>query len=359
MVVMHVVGNRPQFIKLAPVSREIRKRNIKEIIIHTGQHYDQNMSDIFFEELGIPKPTKNLNIGSGTHAEMTAKAMIELERVMLEYQPERVIVYGDTDSTLAAAIVAAKLTIPIIHVEAGPRTYNEKNPEEQNRTMVDHLSTYLCTPDRKSVTNLEREGIKKDKIHFTGDVMYDEFLYCLAQNKDNEYLKKFPDEFVLMTWHRQENTSDKVRMEHMIDFMEKVSYPIVLPLHPRTRKMLYQFGLYERIENNSDIIVIDPVGYKEMTMLLSCCKVLISDSGGASKEASFVGKRCLYTLDLEVWPDLIKADYIKMIDVDNMKSVIVGLNIVNNIKKENMILPKVDFFGDGNAAKKIVDLLEK
>lgn len=178
MKVMHVVGNRPQFIKLAPVSRELRKRGIDEIIIHTGQHYDKNMSDIFFEELEILPPTENLFVGSGTHAEITAKSMLGLEKVMNKYPVDYVIVYGDTNSTLAAALVAAKLCIPIVHVEAGGRTRNMRNPEECNRIVVDHLSSILCAQDQKSYQNLFDEGIDEKKIFFTGDVMYDEFLYC-------------------------------------------------------------------------------------------------------------------------------------------------------------------------------------
>lgn len=358
MKVIHIVGNRPQFIKLAPVSRELKKRNIQEMIIHTGQHYDENMSDIFFEELGIPKPTENLNVGSGTHAQVTAKAMVALEEVMMKYNPICVIVYGDTNSTLAAVLAAAKLCIPIIHVEAGPRTNNKNNPEECNRIVADHLSEYLCAPDRNSVNNLKKEGIKEDNIYFTGDVMYDEFLYCVSQKDKDRYLEKYPKDYILMTWHRQENTNSRKRIEKILDFIEQIKYPIVLPMHPRTKKMIEEYGLEERIKRISNLIITAPVGYMEMVILLKHCRILISDSGGASKEASFVGKKCIFMLNLEVWPELNEAGFIQILEVDSAVSVKRGLETVfASISKEEKY-DKVDFFGEGNAAEKVVDIVE-
>lgn len=359
MKVMHVVGNRPQFIKLAPVSRELRRRNIKEIIIHTGQHYNENMSNIFFEELEIPEPTKNLNIGSGTHAQVTAKAMMELEKIMLKLKPDYVLVYGDTNSTLAATLAAVKLCIPIIHIEAGPRTYNKKNPEECNRIVVDHLSTYLCTPDKNSVENLKREGISEENIYFTGDVMYDEFLYCASQEEKEIYLKDFPKDYILMTWHRQENTDDSIRVNKMIELIEKVKYPIILPLHPRTRKILKEYGLEKRLEQVQDLMLIEPVGYVEMVILMKHCKLIISDSGGASKEASFIGKKCIYTLNLKVWPELIDSGNIQIVDIENEKEVERTLKVIEDVITGKQKSDKVDFFGNGNAAVKIVDIIEK
>lgn len=359
MKVMHVVGNRPQFIKLAPVSRELKKRNIKEIIIHTGQHYNENMSDIFFKQLGIPEPTKNLNIGSGTHAQVTAKAMIELEKVMLKLKPDCILVYGDTNSTLAATLTAAKLCIPIIHIEAGPRTYNRKNPEECNRVVVDHLSTYLCTPDKNSVENLKKEGIPEENIYFTGDVMYDEFLYCASQEKKEVYLKDFPKDYILMTWHRQENTDNYIRVDKMIEFIERLKYPIILPLHPRTRKILKEYGLEKRLEQIEDLMLIEPVGYIEMVMLIKYCKLMISDSGGASKEASFIGKKCIYTLNLKVWPELIDSGNIQILEIENDEEVRRTLKTIEDTIIGKQKSDAVDFFGNGNAAIKIVDIIEK
>ena len=203
--IMHVVGNRPQFIKLAPVSRAVRQRGYEEVIIHTGQHYDENMSEIFFEELGIPYPKVNLNVGSGTHAQITSKVISRLEKVVIDEKPNAVLIYGDTNSTLAAAIVVSKLNIPLFHVEAGSRTYSKTNPEEKNRIVSDHLSDYLFAPDRISADNLKKEGIDLKRIIFSGDVMYDQFLYVISHSVDN-FSEKYPKDFILMTWHRQENT---------------------------------------------------------------------------------------------------------------------------------------------------------
>lgn len=359
MDVMHIVGNRPQFIKLAPVSRELKKRNIQEGIVHTGQHYDVNMSDVFFEELNISKPIRNLNVGSGSHAQVTGKVMMGIEEVLLEYKPNCVIVYGDTNSTLAAALAAAKLMIPVIHVEAGPRTYNKENPEECNRVLVDHIAGYLCAPDRISVENLLKEGIPKEHIFFTGDVMYDEFLYLLSQEYTENSFDDCPEDYILMTWHRQENTCSRERMEKMIAFIKKVNYQIVLPLHPRTKKLLKEFGLEEKIKEIPLLKVIEPVGYREMAHLLCGCRLLISDSGGASKEASFVGKKCIFMLDLEIWPDLVKNGYIQTVDVDNKKLTEDALKEIKCVLANGRALDKVTVFGNGTASKKIADIIEK
>lgn len=359
MKIMNIVGNRPQFIKLAPVSRELRKRKIEEIIIHTGQHYDENMSDIFFEELGIPMPDLNLNVGSGSHAQTTANAMLKLEHAMEGLTPDCVVVYGDTNSTLAAAIVAAKLCIPIIHIEAGPRTYKKKNPEETNRVVVDHLSDYLCTPDQQSYDNLIKEGIREECVYFTGDVMYDEFLYCAAQKKEMGSFMELPEKFILMTWHRQENTCDTVRMGKIIDFIERAEEKVILPLHPRTRKVLEQYELMGRLQRITNVKIMDPVGYQEMIYLMNHCSLLLTDSGGASKEASFAGKKCLYMLDLLVWPELVEAGIIHTMDIEHEEAVQKGKDIIKQeFKKNKTQREKTTLFGEGNAAEKIVDILE-
>lgn len=356
--IMHIVGNRPQLIKLAPVSREIRKRGHEEIIIHTGQHYDENMSDIFFKELNIPLPKINLNVGSGTHAQVISKVINRLEEVVLKEKPDGVVIYGDTNSTLASAIVVSKLNIPLFHVEAGPRTYSKTNPEEQNRIVADHLSDYLFAPDKISVDNLEKEGIASQRIIFSGDVMYDQFLYSISHSNDT-LIKKYPDNFILMTWHRQENTCSKRRMEKVISFIEKINYKIVFPIHPRTRKLLTEFDLWQRVQKNDNLIITDPVGYKEMTILLSRCKLLISDSGGVSKEASFAGKKCFFLLQLEIWPELADAGYISMVSIENDKSIQQNIGEIERLLYSNKNLPKSDCFGSGNAAEIIVDTIEK
>lgn len=358
MKIAHIVGNRPQFIKLAPVSRKLKEVYIEEVIIHTGQHYDENMSDVFFEELGIPKPKVNLNVGSGTHAQVTAKVIERLETEIIKENPDGVIIYGDTNSTLAAAIVVSKLNIPLFHIESGPRTYNGRNPEEKNRIVADHLSNYLFAPDKISVENLRREGIAPERIIFSGDVMYDEFLNSRMQNH-KKFIEKYPDDFILMTWHREENTSSRERVEKLLSFIRKIDYKIVLPLHPRTRKVLSAYKLLEKLQQNKNMLVIEPVGYKEMTSLIDRCKLIISDSGGVSKEASFVGKKCFFPLKLEVWPELIEAGYITMVDIENPESVKYSIEMIKEVLSTDKILEKTDFFGNGNAAAIIVDTIQR
>lgn len=357
MKIMHIVGNRPQFIKLAPVSRKMREHHIEEVIVHTGQHYDENMSDIFFEELNIPQPKVNLNVGSGTHAQVTAKVIGRLEEVVVKEKPDGVVIYGDTNSTLAAAIVVSKLNIPLFHVEAGPRTCNKANPEEQNRIVADHLSDYLFVPDKISMDNLKNEGIASKQIIFSGDVMYDQFLYTALHN-EGMYKEKYLDNFILMTWHRQENTSSEERMRKMLSFIEKINYKTILLLHPRTKKLLLKYKLWTRVRQNRNLHTMDPVGYKEMTLLLCRCKLLISDSGGASKEASFAGKKCFFPLKLEVWPELISSGYINIVDIEDELSVNNSIRTIEEILYLNKRMPEVDCFGNGNAAEIIVDTIE-
>jgi UDP-N-acetylglucosamine 2-epimerase len=357
MRIMHIVGNRPQFIKLAPVSAEIRKRNHEEIIIHTGQHFDENMSDVFFEELSIPKPDENLHVSGGSHTEMTARIMLELEPCITKYNPDAVVLYGDTNSTLAAAITVRKMGIPIVHVEAGPRTGSKNNPEEINRVIVDRISDVLCTPDMSSVENLRNEGMG-DRTYFTGDVMYDAFKYT-SNNENYKYvLEQYgveDREYILMTWHRQENTSDKERMIQIIDMLSKIKSKIIFPIHPRTRKMIGEFGLNERINSISNLKLIEPVGYMEMVALTSHSKLILTDSGGLSKESFFADVRCMFMLDLKVWPELEKIGWVVHMSDDNDKNITL-LNDMLNFSEMN---DKPLFYGDGNAARKIVDLIEK
>lgn len=279
MLIMHIVGNRPQFIKLAPLSKELHARGYKDIILHTGQHYDKNMSDVFFEELGIDKPIENLGVGSGSHAEITAGVMIGVERACIKYKPSVVIIYGDTDTTLAAALASKKLNIPLAHVEAGPRTYHKDNPEEINRVVVDHISDMCFCPDNGSVENLRKEGIVQN-VWFCGDIMYDAFLQTETKQKDDLLLKYHlkKNDYILMTWHRQENTESKERVEKILSFLEKVESKILYPIHPRTKKVLHQFGLWDRANYITNLEIIDPVGYVEMVYLQSNCKVILTDS---------------------------------------------------------------------------------
>lgn len=359
-VIMHIVGNRPQFIKLAPISRELRKRGYKEIIIHTGQHFDENMSDIFFKELDIPEPDENLHVCGGSHAEMTARIMLALEPVMLRYNPRVVFVYGDTNSTLAAALVVRKLNIPIIHVEAGLRVGAYENPEETNRIFVDHASDVLCAPDRKSLENLEKEGLC-EKSYFTGDVMYD--AYCYYRNKVDagHVMTKYGirnKEYILMTWHRQENTSDIERMRYILEFVEAIGKLIVCPIHPRTYKKLLEYNLMTKAMNIDNFRIIDPVGYLEMIALSSNSRMIITDSGGLSKESYFAGVKCLYMLDIDVWwTDLEKIGWIRKLSHDKQINARIVDEILNSIGNKDRDYCE-SFYGNGHAAEKIVDLMK-
>ena len=356
--IMQIVGNRPQFIKLAPVSKEIRRRGYQEIIIHSGQHFDENMSNIFFEELGIPFPDKNLHISGGSHAEMTARMMIDLEKIVLIYKPDIVIVYGDTNTTLAAALVVKKINIPLVHIEAGPRTGNQQNPEEISRVIVDRISELLCTPDRSSYHNLMQEGLK-ERAFFSGDVMYDVFIQSRKRVDAHSILMDYSLEkkgYILMTWHRQENTSSREAMVHIIELLEQIDVPIVCPLHPRTKNALLKLGLWERVELISNLKLIAPVGYFEMIALTSNCRMTLTDSGGLSKESFFAGVMCLFMIDLHVWPELEDNGWLFHMKENNIVNLDFIRNVFNNDTQSNV---RPDFYGKGNAAELIVNEIEK
>lgn len=356
--IMHIVGNRPQFIKLAPLSRELQRRGYKDFILHTGQHYDVNMSDIFFEELEIKKPTVNLQIGSGSHAEMTAKAMVGIEKTLLEYKPEFVILYGDTDTTLAAAIATSKLNIPFAHVEAGSRIGIKENPEEMNRIVTDHLSTLLFCSDKEGVRSLEKEGIT-NLVYYSGDIMYDTFLFAASKEK-SDIRKQYGLEeknYVLMTWHRQENTSNKEKMKKIINFIKKISIDILYPMHPRTKNLLKNYDLYEEFVNIPNLKVIEPIGYFYMVDLAIHSKCIVTDSGGLSKESYFAGVPCYFMFDGKPWPDLESIGWIKHINFDDESQI---EQIIKNISdvQENLINEQ-EFYGNGHTAEFIVDKIEK
>lgn len=347
-MITHIVGNRPQFIKLAPLHHELEKAGYEQNIIHSGQHYDENMSDVFFEELGIPAPYVNLGAGGGSHARMTAKAMIGLEEELLDKKPELVILYGDTNTTLAGAVVASKLCIPIAHVEAGPRVHSKENPEECNRIATDHLSDILFCPDAISLENLRREGLG-ELAYMTGDIMYDTYL-SIAEKAAQDTSQ---EEIIVMTWHRQENTSNKERMESILNLVENLGDKVVCPLHPRTRKCLTEYGLMERAEAIPNFEIIDPVGYMEMVALMQRAKLILTDSGGVSKESSYAGAKCLFMMDLDVWEDLVRDRWILKVDPQDQDRVSEALQFAkqaHHIPQEER--PK--YYGDGHAAAKMV-----
>ena len=351
-MITHIVGNRPQFIKLAPLYHALEKAGYEQNIIHSGQHYDENMSDVFFEELGIPAPYVNLKAGGGSHGQITAKAMVGIEQELLDKKPALVILYGDTNTTMAGALVTSKLCIPTAHVEAGPRLHSKQNPEECNRIVTDHLSDILFCPDEQSVKNLQAEGLY-EKAHWTGDIMYDTYL----EISDKIDLTQ-EQEVIVMTWHRQENTSSKERMESILHLVECLGEKVICPLHPRTRKCLIEYGLWERAKSIENFEIIEPVGYMEMVTLMQRAKLILTDSGGVSKESSYAGAKCLFMMDVEVWEDLVQIDWIHKVNPQKKVSLEDALSFAKEAKR----IPREErprFYGDGHAADKMVQALQE
>lgn len=345
-----IVGARPQFIKCAPVSREIR-RYFDEILIHTGQHYDYNMSQAFFAELNIPEPDYNLEIGSGNHGEQTGKMLIELEKTLLKIQPDLVLIYGDTNSTMAGALTAAKLQIPIAHIEAGLRSFNRQMPEEINRIVADALSQYLFAPTQTAVNNLRREGFN-DQIHLVGDVMYDAFLYNSQIAEKSDILERLginSQPYYLVTIHRPQNTDDPAILKALISTLEHLNELIIFPVHPRTRNLMKQFGL---AVNHPHLRLIEPVGYLDMLKLEKQAKLIITDSGGVQKESYFAGVPCLVLRPETEWVELVEYGWAKLIgnDFQRLPEETQKFAVFN---RENTIL-----FGDGNASLKIAEIIK-
>jgi UDP-GlcNAc3NAcA epimerase len=343
--ILSVVGARPQFIKAAPVSRVLRRKHV-EVLVHTGQHYDDNMSDVFFRELDIPEPDINLGVGSGPHGAQTGGMMAGLEKVALEAKPDWMLVYGDTNSTLAAALVAAKLHIPLAHVEAGLRSFDRRMPEEINRVVADHVSDLLLCPTAVAVQNLAREGIERG-VHLVGDVMYDEFLFNqVAARKRRPEVSKLGLElggFALATLHRAENTDDPERLRSILDGIDKSGLEVLLPLHPRTRARL-DGPLPTRIH------VVDPVGYLEMLALEDAAAVIVTDSGGVQKEAYLFGKPCITLRDSTEWTGTVEAGWNVLVGWDSSQ-------IATAMQTFRPTGKRPPLFGDGHAAEKIAALL--
>jgi UDP-GlcNAc3NAcA epimerase len=350
MKILTVIGARPQFIKAAAVSNILRKDH-EEVLIHTGQHYDENMSKVFFEELNIPKPDYNLEVGSGNHGKQTGTMLIKLEEIYEKERPDLVLVYGDTNSTLAGALCASKLLIPVAHVEAGLRSFNMAMPEEQNRILTDHISKYLFVPTESAVKNLKSEGIVKG-VYNVGDVMYDAVLNFknLAEEKSDiiDRLSLSDNNYILTTIHRAENTNDINRLENIIHGLNECGKVVILPLHPRTKKYIDEYGL----NFNKNIKVIEPIGYLEMISLEMHAEKIVTDSGGVQKEAFFMGKPCITMRDETEWIETIENGW--NVIVGTHKDKILN-SILNFVPKE----PQRDIFGDGKAANKILEIIER
>lgn len=345
--VLTVLGARPQFVKAAVVSQAFLDTGaVEEIIVHTGQHFDRAMSDVFFEQMRIPAPSLNLGIGGGSHGQNTGKMLMALEEAMLECRPDAVLVYGDTDSTMAGALSSAKLTIPVVHVEAGLRSYNRAMPEEINRIVTDHVSDLLLTPSGTATANLRNEGIEEGKIAFTGDVMFDAVLtFSEVAAKSGTLLQDLglvPGEFILATIHRKENVDHTERLGAILAGLAASPLPIVLPIHPRTRNQLAASG----IELPANFRAIEPVGYLEMLQLTSGAVMVATDSGGLQKEAWFLGRPCLVLRDETEWIELVEAGGVRLAGAD---SAAIAANL-------DFALPagrRPDIYGDGTAARRV------
>ncbi|AFQ46144.1 non-hydrolyzing UDP-N-acetylglucosamine 2-epimerase [Desulfosporosinus meridiei] len=351
MKIATVVGARPQFIKAASVSRVLRNDH-QEILIHTGQHYDTNMSDIFFDELHIPRPDFHLGIGSGRHGAQTGAILEKVEEVLIRETPDALLVYGDTNSTLAGALAASKLHIPVIHIEAGLRSFNRRMPEEINRVLTDHLSSCLSCPTETAVKNLKAEGITEG-VSQDGDVMYDAFLYNLELAKERstilQTLNLDPKSYILCTIHRAENTDDPARLTQILKALAKISTPVVLPLHPRTRKIVQELGLSSLLEK---VKVLEPVGYLDMITLEAQSQKLLTDSGGVQKEAYFAAVPCITMRDETEWVETVDVGWNRLTGADEEK-------ILEAVEKFSPPADRPGIFGDGQAAEHIVATLSK
>ena len=347
-----LIGARPQIIKEAILNQELEKEGIEEILVHSGQHYDFNMSDVFFKVLNIKKVSYNLGIGSGTHAEMTGKTMIEFEKVVLKERPDIILVYGDTNTTLAGALVGSKLKIPVAHVEAGIRQEPKDMPEEINRVLTDHVSKYLFCPSKLATNNLKKENITEG-VYFTGDIMYDLFLK-MKPYFDETIINKFileENKYVVTTIHRDFNTDNKSNLKAILKELNKISKEIkvVFPIHPRTKKRIEEFDLKQYTKN---ILMIEPLDYLSMMGLVQKSLFVITDSGGLQKEAYFARKRAIVVMPDTGWRELTDAGWNILSKADEIKD---KMNyIINNeidSKTENI-------YGDGNAGEKIAGLIK-
>lgn len=356
MKIFTIIGARPQFIK-ASIFSKLLKDNIgliEEYIIHTGQHYDSNMSEIFFTSLQIPKPAFNLGIGGGSHGANTGMMLIEIEKLFIKEPPDAVIVYGDTDSTLAGALAASKLHIPVLHIEAGLRSFNKRMPEEQNRIITDNLSTLLFAPTETAVQNLYKEGFDKNSVFLVGDVMYDATLYFrkFAAENENEVLNRFKlkkFEYHLLTIHRKENTDDPILLQEILAAFGVKNVPVVLPLHPRTRKKIDDYSIL--LPDN--IIIIEPVGYLEMLTLLKNAKFVFTDSGGVQKEAYFLGRPCFTLRNETEWIELVECGANILTKPSDIKQYLHGC-----IERNEIVYDKF-LYGGGQASNSILNVIKQ
>ncbi|MGB1285887.1 MAG: non-hydrolyzing UDP-N-acetylglucosamine 2-epimerase [Aggregatilineales bacterium] len=347
---MTIVGTRPEFIQVAPLTRLIRQVNT-EILVNTGQHYDDNMARVFFDELGLPEPEINLGVGSGSHAKQTAEIMIAMETVMLDEKPDYVIVYGDTNSTVAAAMVAAKLHIPLAHIESGLRSFDRKMPEEVNRIVTDHLSQLLFAPTQRAVDNLADEGITAG-VHRTGDVRVDILAHFSdpAKQRIPSLREKFgfsPDEnFALTTIHRPANTDDETRLTQIINTLNDLDIAILLPAHPRLKKMLDAYNL----QIGDNIHLVDPLGFLDMMAMLHASEIVITDSGGLQKEAYMLHRQTVTVRDSTEWVETVDAGWNRLCEPDALAAAV-------DVARNTELSEHPDYYGNPGVCEHILQTM--
>lgn len=350
MKVATIVGARPQFIKAAPLSRVLRQHH-QEILVHTGQHYDDNMSAVFFDELEIPPPDYNLGIGSGLHGAQTGAMLSAIEQVLLREQPDWVLIYGDTNSSLAGALAAAKLDQRVAHVEAGLRSFNRRMPEELNRIVADHLSTLLLCPSQTAIDNLANEGIRAG-VHLVGDVMADALAFAVdrAASRSNilERLKVTERGYLLATVHRPENTDDEPRLRSILAAFSEIEETIIFPVHPRTRKVMEGADL---AKPSGNLRLIDPVGYLDMVRLEGSARMILTDSGGMQKEAYWLSVPCVTLRDQTEWVETVQTGWNQVVGADRQRIVQAVQSFVRPVDHPQLYV-------DGSAAQKCVSYLE-
>ncbi|MBR8839413.1 MAG: UDP-N-acetylglucosamine 2-epimerase (non-hydrolyzing) [Stigonema ocellatum SAG 48.90 = DSM 106950] len=350
MKIVTILGARPQFIKASVVSSAFSHAGINEIIIHTGQHFDSLMSDIFFQDLDLPQPHYHLNIHSLNHGAMTGRMMEKIEEILLKDPPNWICVYGDTNSTLAGTLVAAKLHIPLAHIEAGLRSFNREMPEEVNRVVTDHLSKLLFAPTPLAVQCLQKEGISQG-VHLVGDVMKDAILNYQAKAKQTSNLlakhKLSPNEFYLATIHRPSNTDDSHRLSSILESFTKLDFPVVFPIHPRTQAQIGKMDLSHYLETDS-IVVIPPVSYLDMLMLESASRSVITDSGGIQKEAYILGRPCFTLRNETEWKETVELGWNLLVQPETLSESIANFSQPSEWPT---------LYGNGDAATKITEII--
>ncbi|UJL46868.1 UDP-N-acetylglucosamine 2-epimerase (non-hydrolyzing) [Virgibacillus sp. NKC19-16] len=353
MKVLTVLGARPQFIKSCMLSKALKlNTEINEIIVHTGQHYDDNLSNVFFKQLELPKPDYFLGIGSGTHGQQTGKMLSALEKIMTSVNPDIVLVYGDTNSTLAGGLAAAKLHIPVAHVESGLRSFNKKMPEEINRLITDHLSYCLFAPSQAAIENLRREGIVKN-VYLTGDIMHDAVRYfssiALEKSTILQDLSLSKRNYYLVTIHRAENTDDPKRLKSILEALQQLKIDVVLPLHPRTKSRINHFNLTDSI-TSPHIKIVEPLNYFDMLTIASQAERIVTDSGGLQKEAYMLGVPCITLRDETEWIETVETGWNHLAGTNTQE-------IVDSVMKSQIPKKSPSIFGNGDTAQKIVNTL--